>query len=347
MTSTQLQIASRPLAALVQQNTAAIESALHGKPLVLAEFVAALDNAVAMSKELATCLEQNPDSVKNAILSAAFLGLRPDRVHKHYALTAFKSSRHPSGWECVGIPEWRGLVHIANDAGSLATPIRAACVFEYEVKPPKGQPVRFDYDPTTEEITHNPLDLSGEFTKLRTPDKLVAAYATCRVKGRDGWATTVLDRRGIERRRAKSASFKFSPKTSAWTTDTEPMWIKSAIRAHLDSGKVPMSRDILTELHKADEREAEAEAEVFKPADAAVVVDREDMPDPAEPQQPDAEPEKPKGKGKAKKAQEPKGRRICYGEKPPEDTSAIWRRKGKGGEETDFECVNGTWGPVA
>jgi phage RecT family recombinase len=319
MTSTDLVVASKPLGALISTNQAALESALTGKPLVLAEFAAALDNAVAQDEKLAECVVKNPDSIKNAILTAAMLGLRPGPVHRHFALTCFKVKGKPT---CVGIPEWRGLIEVANQAGALDTSIVCDVIYEHEVKDKL-----FGYDRLTGEVSHEE-DLLDEHAEKRTPDKLVAVYATCRVKDRQGFATVVLRKKEVEKRRESSAAWRFKGKDSLWGTNTVAMWRKTAIRALLESGKVPMSRNVLAEMNGA-ERQADKvlEAEVIKPADVI------EKPSPAAPAE--TEKERPEDVTVT-------GQKIVNQERPPADKSVIWRRSSTG---NTYEHDGGNWVP--
>ena len=267
-TKNALQVSSTHLQTLVDDTQKALAMALKEKPLRLAEFVTALDNAVAQSPQLAECVENNPQSVKNAMLTSALLGLRPGPVHKHFALVPY---RIKGKMTCVGIPEWRGYVEIANQAGELDSQIVCEVVYEHEVKPAKrGEEPAFAYDRFTGEIKHA-IDLLDEDASRKTPDKLVAAYATCKVKGRQGWATVLLTRREVERRRASSAAWKSKGKDSVWGTDPVPMWKKSGMRALLESGKVPMSRHALAEVATAETAAEEVIEEEIKAAHAEVV----------------------------------------------------------------------------
>lgn len=267
-TKNALQVSNTHLQTLVDDTQQALAMALKEKPLRLAEFVTALDNAIAQSEQLAECVQKNPQSVKNAILTSALLGLRPGPVHKHFALVPY---RIKGNMTCVGIPEWRGYVELANQAGELDSQIVCEVVYEHEVKSAKkgAEPV-FAYDRFTGEIKHE-IDILDEDASRKTPDKLVAAYATCKVKGRQGWASVLLTRRDVERRRASSAAWKAKGKDSVWGTDPVPMWKKSAMRALLESGKVPMSRHALAEVTTAENSAEEVIEEEIKAAHATVV----------------------------------------------------------------------------
>lgn len=288
---TALKVTNKNLGEMLAANQQALENALQGAPLVLAEFVVALDTQLAQSEQLQQCMIDNPDSVRNAMLSCAMLGLRPGSTHKHFALVPFKVKGKMT---CVGIVEWRGYVEVANQAGQLDSEIVCRIVYEHEVKPPKAKkgeeqmPVLFAYDQLTGQITH-PLDLTGEHDALKTQDKAVAVYATCRVKGRQGFATVVLTKKEVEKARGRSASWTYWKRTGngeepAWETEWEAMWKKTAIRRLMESAKIPMTRNRLAQLRQAEEAAEETEEEILK--DAVVTV-RDAEPDgevpPAEP----------------------------------------------------------------
>lgn len=307
--STALSVKNQSLGAILSAQETIIANALRGR-VEFAEFAVSLDAAVAVDDKLRECVEKNPDSVKNAIMHAALLGLRPGPVHKHFALTCFNSKRAKGGVECVGIPQWQGMVHVADQAGCLETSIRPDVVYEYEAKDPD----LFSYDPTTELVTHNrPLIEGDDVAKKRIPSKLVAAYATCRVKGRSDWVTVLLRKSDIERLRGFSASFKFQGDRSLWITDPVPMWRKSAVHSLLRSGKVPLSRDILNTVETA------AEADVYVPGEEikqAEVVQ-------------EAIPAAAAGDAPAESSEEPRqlnGVPIVEKDGPPADETVIWDR---------------------
>lgn len=253
-------VTNKSLATLLQDSEDALANALSAQPVRLGEFVTALDTAVRLEPKLAAVVQRNPNSVRNAIMHAALLGLRPGPVHKHFALV-------PYGDECVGIVEWRGYVDLANRGGQLDSDIVVRVVYEHDVKEK-----RFTYEPMTGEIRHE-FDVLGEHADKETEDKMVAVYATCKVKGRNGYATVLLTRREVEKRRAASASWKSEKgrKASPWATDPAAMWKKSAIRALLDSGKVPMNRAMLEQADKVDNAADQVEEpEVVKPVEATV-----------------------------------------------------------------------------
>lgn len=277
--STALRVTNKDLGSMLAANQQALENALSGAPLVLAEFAVALDNAVAQNETLANCVKDNPESVRNAVLTCAMLGLRPGPAHKHFALVPY---RVQGKLTCVGIPEWRGYVEIANQAGKLDSAIVCDVVYDFEVKPAKrGDPPTFAYDRMTGEIKHE-QDLLGEHDDKRNPENMVAVYATCKVRGRTGYASVVLTKRDVERRRATSAAWKSKGKDSVWGTDPPAMWRKSAMRALLDSGKVPMTRDRLSQIATAEQEATDVEEEVLKEA-VVTVADEDAAPAAAEP----------------------------------------------------------------
>lgn len=293
--------------------------------MVLAEFAAALDNAVAQDEKLAECVQVNPASVRNAILTAAMLGLRPGPVHKHFALTCFKVRGTPT---CVGIPEWRGLIEVANQAGQLDTSIVAGVIYACDVKEEL-----FDYDRFTGKLKLPKDDFLGEYEAKRTADNLVAAYATCRVKDRKGWATTVLDKKAIEKRRECSAAWRFQKGASIWGTDPVAMWTKSAVRALLESGKVPMSQNIMATMTTAERIAESVEEEVIRTVEVigqeiAAEQFPEDVIDEKEPT------------GKVGNAPEVK---VVDSDKPPEDTTVIWRNSRT---LKTYRHDGGNWTPV-
>jgi len=259
MTSTELANVQNPeLQALLGDAETALLAALDKQPLQLAEFAVALDAAVREdeSGKLAEALRQNPATVRNAIMQAALLGLKPGKAFRHFSLVPFAG-------KVTGLIEWRGYVHLAQRAGVLASPVDCDVIYADHMKAgPNGLP-SFRYNRSSREVQFdaNPLDDNAN----TDPKNLVGVYATCKVryKGNDGEAyteraTVVLNRADVEKRKALSNS----PAWGKWPVE---MWKKTAIRSLMTGGQVPLADATLRAMRATEE------LETLRPVAATVV----------------------------------------------------------------------------
>ena len=147
-----------------------------------------------------------------SVMQAATLGLEPDTPLQE----AWLLPRRIDGQqECQLSIGYVGIMKLARRSGEIKT-IYAETVHEND---------EFDYQYGTDpKIEHKPAKGDrGDLTHV---------YAVARYKD-DGFNFIVLDEVDVHARRAKSDSWKSEKARpySPWTTNTEAMWRKSAIRA--------------------------------------------------------------------------------------------------------------------
>jgi recombination protein RecT len=152
-------------------------------------------------------------SLALAALECAALGLEPNTPLKEASIVPRKRKGKQEAQLMV---EYRGLVKLARRSGELST-IGAEVVHERD---------EFEYSLGLEpSLRHVPYDGDDD------PGELRYCYAVAKFK--DGSAQfVVVPRRVVHKNhRARSDSFTGNyPQYSPWTTDTEQMWRKTAIR---------------------------------------------------------------------------------------------------------------------
>ena len=110
----------------------------------------------------------------------------------------------------------------------------------------------FAFDRATGRVEH-----PYSFDVDRSDKEVVGAYAIARIKGSDYPIVVVLSRAEIEKRRARSAASKSGP----WVTDYAAICRKTALRALLTSGLVPLT------IEMQDAMESEQDEERIVPVD--------------------------------------------------------------------------------
>lgn len=205
--------------------------------------VRTIESAIMATPKLLDC---DRGSLWKAFMSAAVFGLEVDGHQS--AVLPYKS-------KAQFIPMVAGLITLADNAGRIvdAAVVRKADAFDYQ----RG---------TSPLIHHVPKRDQGR----GTDNPIVAAYCIAWPKGsRHDFIFDVLELPDIIARRDRSASFKFKPSESPWSTDFPAMARKSAIRA--------LANQLPWQVQKAVELEARAEdGEVVyatKAADGGVVID--------------------------------------------------------------------------
>jgi recombination protein RecT len=185
---------------LIDRNAPELEKLL-GPSLTVEAFKTAAMTYLRMQPKLYEC---NPYSVVGGLRLGAQLGLSLGPLG-HFYLVPFKD-------EAVFILGYKGMIELAYRSGKLRR-IRAAVVREGDA---------FDYRYGTREyLDHRPAEGGADRAWL-------AVYAVAELAG-GGKPFEVLDPGHVEDRRKRSASAKLP--TSPWSTDTEAMWCKSAVRA--------------------------------------------------------------------------------------------------------------------
>lgn len=152
-------------------------------------------------------------SVLLAAMSAAEIGLEPDTPMQEAWLLPRRNGQR---MECQLSIGYQGYIKLARRSGEIkalrANVVRVGDHFVYE------------YGLEADVLEHKPAPSAER-------GELVYAYAIARYKD-GGYDFVVLDQGDIEARRAKSDSWKSSTARaySPWTTATDSMWRKSAVR---------------------------------------------------------------------------------------------------------------------
>lgn len=222
-----------------------------------------------------------PASIGVCLTTCSELGLEPGDSRGHVYLLP-RLNRKADIMECTLQIGYKGYCELARRSGEISC-LDATVVY-------KGEPfsVKRGLDPDIQHEWRSDVD--------RSDAALVAAYAFARLK--DGSTVfEVLTRQEIDARRSRSMSRDNGP----WVTDYARMARKSAIRALMSGGLVPMSAEMLRayEMDNDDNViDVEAEAETSSPKSAAAsslralaekavqppaAQEEEDIPEPAHP----------------------------------------------------------------
>ena len=217
--------------------------------------------AVKATPQLMDCFEtkQGQTSVLLAAMKAASLGIEPNTELQHCWLLP---RRNKQVMECQLQIGYRGYIELARRSGEIRD-IYAEVVREgdtFEVK--KG---------LHRDLVHVPA--SGE------RGNLTHAYAVAHFMS-GGFAFEVLDEEAVAMRRAQSDSWRSEKARpySPWTTATESMWKKSAVRALVPY--LPLSAEVQRDLAADEARLALGDREITVDTTAA---DEDDLSMPAEP----------------------------------------------------------------
>jgi len=200
---------------------------LRNDPAAIHAMKAALVHEVRRVPKLFEC---SPDSMAAAAVTCAELGLYPKGSIAHIHLI-------PRGGQVTVQIGYRGLMELARRAGVHVD--TDGVVYRQEVE--RGL--------FTAELA--PFSLSHRFSLEdigRSDGELVAAYASCVVDG--ARVGVILTRADLDKRRNRAMG---GGNKGPWSTDYAAMCRKSAIRALLQSGKVPLSAEVLAGLGKTDE----------------------------------------------------------------------------------------------
>jgi recombination protein RecT len=169
--------------------------------------------AYAQVKATPALMACEPRSIVRAVAEAAKLKLNVDGVLGHAYLVPFKDRGVPKAQMMLG---YRGMLHLAYQSDKVER-VHAAVIHEADL---------FAYHEGTVPHFHH------ERPKLGTDrGPMIGAYAMAHLRGSTIPLIEVLDQGEIEARRQSSASFRFKPKDSPWTTHADAMWMKTAVRA--------------------------------------------------------------------------------------------------------------------
>lgn len=186
--------------------------------------------------------ECSPASVALCVMQAAELGLELSSVRGH-AYPVPRENRRAGTTECTLQIGYKGLLELARRSGEIAD------AYAYAVHERDEWSYQLGLD---RDLRHIPA--SGD------RGDVVAAYAVVRTRD-GGLYFEVLQRSDIESRRKRGAG------RGAWETDYAAMARKSAIRALLMGGTVPMSSELQSAV-EMEEEPIEVEASAVAPAPA-------------------------------------------------------------------------------
>lgn len=181
-------------------------------------------------------------TVMRSLIELGKLGLEPDST-TGFAYLVPRYNRRESRLECSAMIGYKGLLELARRSGRVEY-INAGVVYADELQPNAelGRPAFV--------ARLEPFEVDHKWAPgiARDDKHIVGAYCVAVLSGGQK-VGVLLDRADIERRRGKSESAgkSFSP----WSSDYAAMARKSAIRALLTGGLVPLSpedRDRLNDV---------------------------------------------------------------------------------------------------
>jgi recombination protein RecT len=181
-----------------------------------------------------------PQSIAGCIMLASELGLEPSGpLGKFYLIP--RRNKRMGITECTPLIGYKGYCELARRSGEIVR-LNAGVVYQDEI------------DRKLFQATIEPPSIKHEFTTEpidRSDKTLVLAYATAEMK--DGSkAQIILTREEVDKRRARSAAKNSGP----WESDYPAMARKTALRALLSGGLVPLSAE--SPLAKALEHDIDA-----------------------------------------------------------------------------------------
>lgn len=160
--------------------------------------------------ELEIAAGNNPGLFMAALLDAARLGLEPGT--EQFYLTP---RRNKGQLEILGIVGWQGYVELMYRAGAVATVV-ARVVREND---------DYRYDEGVDEV---PVHKYPKFAGEKVRGKLIGVYAYARMT--TGAVSQVIELGDEDIEKIKKSSQGSNSDYSPWTTHTEAMWLKSAVR---------------------------------------------------------------------------------------------------------------------
>lgn len=238
-----------------QQTTALAEQKL-------GEFINSPDTVRRITKILGLEAHKQPKlrecerlTVVSCLMTAAQLNLEPSSALGQAYLIPRWSGKLGAN-ECTLLIGYKGLLELARRSGDIRS-IAANVVYQDEV------------DLGLFHASYAPASVEHRFSVQnidRSDGKIVAAYAVCELAS-GGTQIAILTRQDIDKRRSRGGDRKFSP----WKSDFAAMARKSAIRALLNGGTVPMSVELRTALVHDNEQEftpdpVTVEAEALPPS---------------------------------------------------------------------------------
>lgn len=215
-------------------------SHLDGKTLAALVYTEA-----ARSPDILLCVEENPASVASTVMLAAGVGLDVSGPLGHFYLIPRrmkidprnKARNAPKRWTLTYIIGYKGLLELARRSDSIVR-MNLGVVYEPELPTNGGGFHWSDEPPECDHPKHWGLEKKDE--------ELVGAYAIAELRG-GARVQLFLDRDEIDDRRERAQSDVF------WKRDFAAMARKSAARALLNGGLIPLT----PALSKALEAETE------------------------------------------------------------------------------------------
>lgn len=208
--------------------------------------------------KIAQCTVQ---SVKDSLLLCARLGIEPGSPLGHVYLIPYNVKNQ--GLTLTVIVGYKGYLELMRRSGEVAQVVAGVAyidelerdLFEASIVPPM---IRHGYSPDVD----------------RSPARLAVAYCAVEMLG-GGRYQAILNREEVMARKARGQGAQ-----PAWRTDEAAMWRKSAIRALLAAGIVPLSADDQRRVGAAADAEThEARTRgVVIPAEAVTIPDAPDAP---------------------------------------------------------------------
>lgn len=192
-------------------------------------------------------LKCTPLSIYTAVHQALQLGLEPESPLGHFYMVPRKNRHANNELEAVPLIGYKGFCELARRSGEIAK-LDAHVIYEGE---------EFTYDRGQGRVSH-----PYKFEVDRSDSKIIGAYAYAKLKGVDDPIVAVLSRGEIEARRKRSMASDSGP----WTTDYAAMARKTAIRALMTGGLIPLSIHLQGAIELEDDVDAKLEIQTMKRA---------------------------------------------------------------------------------
>ncbi len=178
------------------------------------------------------CLQQNPGSVASTIMLAAQLGLDVSGPLGHFYLIP-RNMKDPTDQRrkvmtLTYIIGYKGFVELANRSPEIKR-VNAHCVYSAEL-PENGGAFHWKDEPPE-------CDHPRAYSIDRSDDELVGAYAVVELHT-GARIQLFLEREEIGRRQKRAQTQKF------WDSDYAAMCRKTALRALLNGGLVPLTTEL-------------------------------------------------------------------------------------------------------
>jgi recombination protein RecT len=225
---------------------------------------AVIGSMIARAHREPDLLKCTADSVLSCVHYALSVGLDPSLPHGHIYIIPRKNKHQGGALRAEPMIGFKGFIELARRNGVL---VNAQVVYRGELQ--RGL---FEYDVVNAEVRHK-YDPEVD----RSDDQVALAYARA-VFGSGQAVAEVLSRKQIEARRDRSAASRHGP----WTTDFAAMARKSAVRALMSSGLVPLSPDVLQVIRNDEVVETSGTRSfsgTFTAAQADDVIDYDQIPE--------------------------------------------------------------------